>query len=56
MKNFGALDLIILLALLGLIGLTIVGSQINRSDFEKACSNAGGKTVWDGRQFQCVKR
>lgn len=22
--------------------------------FEQACDEAGGKTVWDGRQYQCL--
>jgi hypothetical protein len=27
----------------------------NRSDFKEVCDKSGGVTVWDGRQYQCIR-
>ena len=41
----------IALLLLGMaVGLIEIGA-----DFKRVCAESGGTTVWDGRQYQCIK-
>jgi hypothetical protein len=45
--------------IVGAIGLILfavfIGAGNNRGKFEKACDEARGTTVFDGRQYQCIK-
>jgi hypothetical protein len=32
-----------------------IGVYTNGDRFKKVCDDARGTTVWDGRQYQCIK-
>ena len=50
------LELLIVITLVAIVAATlflVFGDAPN--EFEQTCTEAGGKTVFDGRQYQCIK-
>lgn len=45
--------------LISAIVLCVLGAAVGFSkssrDFKRVCDEARGTTVWDGRQYQCIK-
>lgn len=54
--GFTLIEALIVAALLAALALVLIGGNVNRDRFERACDKSGGETVWDGRQYQCLKR
>ncbi len=42
-------------AIVALMGLGIFASCSQHNTFKSTCDKAGGTTVYDGRQWQCIK-
>lgn len=49
-------EALIIIAIVGILLTVVLGAGRNHGKFEDACTEAGGKTVWDGRQWQCIKK
>lgn len=43
------------LVLCAVLAMMFLGSWRQRREFSAACAAAGGVSVWDGRQHQCLK-
>lgn len=55
MKGLVLIEWLIILAIAGILIALIVGTVSNRSTFKQVCDEAHGTTVFDGRQYQCIK-
>lgn len=44
----------IIAAIVVVLVLLAIGMESNRNEFERACTEVGGKMLWDGRQYQCL--
>lgn len=49
------IEKLICAAILLILLLVGVGWYKNSGEFKKVCDEARGTTVWDGRQYQCLK-
>ncbi len=38
-----------------ILAAVFIGFFKNAEEFKKVCDQARGTTVWDGRQYQCIK-
>ena len=54
--GFTLIEALIVAAIVAIIVILVIGTEKNRHNFERACEKTGGDTVWDGRQYQCLKR
>lgn len=58
MHNFLKLHwpvVLIVAAIAAVIAIFALGFSANAAAFREACSKSGGTTVYDGRQYQCMK-
>lgn len=46
---------LIIAAIAVILMLVFIGWNFNKAEFKKVCDEARGTTVWDGRQYQCIK-
>lgn len=49
-------EVILMIAIVGLLLAVVVGTGSKRGKFEAVCTEVGGKTVWNGREWQCIKK
>ena len=56
MKDMSLLESFIVAAIAVILGAVFVGAGTNEKRFKAVCDEAGGTTVRDGRQYQCVKK
>ena len=54
--GFTLIEALIVAAIVAITIILVIGGNINRDRFERTCDKSGGETVWDGRQYQCLKR
>jgi prepilin-type N-terminal cleavage/methylation domain-containing protein len=56
MKNgFALIEMIIVFAIVSVLVLAVFASYDTKNKFMKYCDEIGGKTLFDGRQYQCLK-
>jgi len=55
MSDSRILDWIVIAAIVAIIFASFIGAVSTEKSFKEACNEIGGKTVWDGRQYQCMK-
>ena len=55
MKDIPIIEWLIVFAIVLILVAVRVGFRPSSADFKKACDEARGTTVYDGRQYQCIK-
>lgn len=55
MKDITVVEWLIILVIALILVALFVGSVKNGGEFKRVCDEARGTTVWDGRQYQCIK-
>ena len=55
MKDMTLIEWLIIFAVALILVALGVGFKLSSADFKKACDEARGTTVYDGRQYQCIK-
>jgi len=55
MKGMTLIEWIILAAIIMIVVVVFIGAGKNKETFQAVCDQAKGTTVWDGRQYQCIK-
>tara|TARA_R110000868_G_scaffold271141_1_gene530612 strand:+ start:660 stop:827 length:168 start_codon:yes stop_codon:yes gene_type:complete len=45
----------IIAVIVGIFIFVFFGYKVNGDEFKQVCADSGGTTVWDGRQYQCLK-
>lgn len=56
MKDMNWIEWLVVAVIVLIVAVSIIGFVRNRDTFDRVCVDAGGTTVWDGRQYQCVKK
>ena len=56
MKSVTLIEGLIVAAIVVILLAVFVGAGSNREKFQAVCDEARGTTVWDGRQYQCLKK
>lgn len=56
MKDMTLIEWLIVSAIALLLVAIFVGASTNGKTFKATCDEAGGTTVNDGRQYQCIKK
>ena len=55
MKDMTLIEWLIIAAIVAILIAVVVGFAKNSGEFKRVCDEARGTTVWDGRQYQCIK-
>ena len=55
MKNIYLIEWLIIAGISSIIALAFISASVTTNDFKTVCDSASGTTVFDGRQYQCIK-
>ena len=55
MKNMTLIEWLIAGAAVAILVALFFSTSASRKNFKAVCDEARGTTVWDGRQYQCIK-
>ena len=56
LKEFNNVSIVALVALICFFVFLVFITNQNKIGFEKVCTESNSITVWDGRQYQCIKK
>ncbi len=55
-RGFTVIETLIVIAICLIVAAAVFMTHKRRSEFREACSQRGGETVHDGRQWQCMPK
>ena len=56
MKDLSLIEWAIIAAIVLILAAVFFGHGKRHDEFKRVCDEAGGTTIFDGKQYQCLKR